>query len=100
MAHLSVRLPERTLERFDAVARERGLTRAWLVRQLVEGALSGEPIEATDAPSEAELLELLAEKARQGNVAVIRSLLLREEERDPRAAALAALESIAEQNRS
>jgi hypothetical protein len=50
---------------------------------------------------ESELLELLAEKARQGNVAAIRVLLVREEERDrdPRARSLALLQEMAEARR-
>jgi hypothetical protein len=99
MAHLSIRLPERTLARFDALAHERGLTRARLLRRLIDGALTGTDVEAPDAPSEVELLELLAEKARLGNVAAIRTLLIREEERDPRARALALLQDMAEARR-
>jgi hypothetical protein len=37
----------------------------------------------------------LAEKARMGNVAAIRTLLLREEQKDPRRAALALFEEMA-----
>jgi hypothetical protein len=37
-----------------------------------------------DAPSEEELLELLSERARAGNVAAIRILLAPEDELDPR----------------
>ena len=104
MAHLSIRLPERTLERFDALADEHGLTRARLLRRLIETALvdlAGTDLEAPDSPGETELLELLAEKARQGHVAAIRVLLAREEERDrdPRARSLALLQEMAENRR-
>jgi hypothetical protein len=99
VAHLSIRLPERTLARFDALAHECGLTRARLLRQLIDGALSGVAVEAPESPSEVELLELLAERARLGNVAAIRTLLIREEERDPRARALALLQDMAEARR-
>jgi hypothetical protein len=34
-------------------------------------------------PSEGELLAILAERARAGNVAAVRALLLRVEQRDP-----------------
>lgn len=37
----------------------------------------------TQPPTEDELLELLADKARMGNVAAIRSLLAREANQDP-----------------
>jgi hypothetical protein len=46
-------------------------------------------------PSEEELLDLLAEKARMGNVSAIRALLVREEQKDPRKAALALFEEMA-----
>ena len=49
----------------------------------------------SDAPSEEELLDLLAEKARMGNVAAIRTLLAREQQKDPRAQALALFEEMA-----
>jgi hypothetical protein len=39
-------------------------------------------------PAEEELLDLLAEKARGGNVAAIRSLLAREYVKDPRTRAI------------
>jgi hypothetical protein len=45
--------------------------------------------------SEDELLGLLIEKARMGNVAAIRTLLAREEWKDPRRAALALFEEMA-----
>jgi hypothetical protein len=49
---------------------------------------------------EEELLELLAERARQGNVAAIRTLLVREEQRDPRAQAMALFEAMAARRQS
>ncbi len=100
MARFTVRLPERTLDRLDALARERGLTRAGLVRRLVDRAVEGKAIpEDVAQPTEDELLALLAEKARSGNVAAIRTLLAREEQADPRARALAALEQMATDRR-
>ena len=65
------------------------------MRQLVAAAVAGRPVANPDPPTEDELLALLAEKARQGNVAAIRSLLLREENRDPRKRALALFSEIA-----
>jgi hypothetical protein len=67
------------------------------VRQLLEvGLRDREPVPPPDVPSEEELLELLAEKARIGNVAAIRALLVREEQKDPRAQALALFQEMAE----
>jgi hypothetical protein len=42
-----------------------------------------DPPRRLNAPSEEELLDLLAEKARMGNVAAIRTLLVREEQKGP-----------------
>jgi predicted DNA-binding protein len=73
VARLTV-LPDHTLDRLDALCVEQGLARAVLVRRLITAALE-DPIPEPDVPSEDELLALLAEKIRQGNVAAIRSLL-------------------------
>jgi hypothetical protein len=53
----------------------------------------------SETPTEEELLELLSEKARRGNVAAIRSLLARTDDTDPRQRALAAFEAIAGERR-
>ena len=95
MGRLSVRATGRLLSRLDALALERGVSRAVLVRQLLEAGLRDRPAPPSDAPSEDELLDLLAEKARMGNVAAIRTLLVREEQKDPRAQALALFEEMA-----
>ena len=79
----------------DALAAERRVDRNRLVRQLLEAGLRDRPAPPSDTPSEEELLELLAEKARMGNVAAIRTLLVREEQKDPRAQALAQFEEMA-----
>jgi hypothetical protein len=79
----------------DALAAERGVTRTRLVRQLLEAGLRDRPPPSSDTPSEEELLELLAEWAWMGNVAAIRTLLVREEQKDPREAALALFEEMA-----
>jgi hypothetical protein len=76
------------------------------------GGFSGEPYRGSDGvrawladiqenferftPWEAEVRDVLAEKARMGNVAAIRALLAREEQKDPRAQALALFEEMAE----
>lgn len=96
MEQLSVRLADRMFHELDAMALERGVTRTRLVRQLLEAGLRDrDSIPAPDRPSEEELLELLAEKARMGNVSAIRALLVREEQKDPRAQALALFEEMA-----
>ena len=95
MERLSVRLTDRMFWQLDSLAAERGVTRTRLVRQLLEAGLRDRPAPHSETPSEDELLELLAEKARMGNVAAIRTLLVREEQKDPRAQALALFEEMA-----
>ena len=96
MPRLSFRVPARTLARLDALARERGVTRTRLMRQALERLVDGVGSPSSvDPPDEQELLDLLAEKARQGNVAAIRSLLAREEMTDPRARAVALFQELA-----
>jgi Ribbon-helix-helix protein, copG family len=92
---LSVRLTDRMFWQLDALAAERGVDRTRVVRQLLEAGLRDRPAPPSEAPSEEELLDLLAEKARMGNVAAIRALLVREEQKDPRKAALALFEEMA-----
>jgi Arc/MetJ-type ribon-helix-helix transcriptional regulator len=99
MARITIRLPDSLLTRLDALAAERGLDRSRVVRQSLEVTLAGRPGPPVAEPSEDELLELLAEKARAGNVAAIRSLLARIEDADPRERALAVLEKMAEERR-
>ena len=86
---MSVRLSARTIARLDVLAQEREVTRTRVVRQLLEAGLRGRPAPSSDPPSEAELIALLSERARAGNVAAIRSLLAREHVTDPRERALA-----------
>jgi metal-responsive CopG/Arc/MetJ family transcriptional regulator len=95
MERLSVRLTDRMFLQLDSLAQERGLTRTRLVRQLLAAGLRDRPEPPSDAPSEEELLALLTEKARMGNVSAIRALLVREEQKDPRRAALALFEDMA-----
>ena len=96
---LSVRLTRRLLQRLDALATERGVSRSRVVRGLVEAGLRDRPAPPSDPPSEAELLEILAERARAGNVAAARALLVREEQRDPHARAMALFAEMAEARR-
>jgi hypothetical protein len=93
---LSVRLTDRMFWQLDALAEEHGITRTRLVRQLLEEGLRDRPAPPSDTPSEEELIALLTEKARMGNVAAIRALLVREEQRDPRKQALALFQEMAE----
>jgi hypothetical protein len=95
MVRLSVRLTDRMFLQLDALAQERGVTRTRLVRQLLEAGLRDRPKPPSETPSEEELLALLTEKARMGNVSAIRALLAREEQKDPRKAALALFEEMA-----
>lgn len=78
MHRVSFRLPDLTLAALDELAAERHVTRTRLMRQLLDGGLRdrGASIEV-DVPDEHELLQLLSERARAGNVAAIRSLLAR-----------------------
>jgi hypothetical protein len=101
MEQLTVRLSSSAMARLKVLAEERGQTRAALVRQLVIGAVEGLPVDPADPPSEKELLELLGERARAGNVAAIRALLLREEaeQDDPRQRALNALQILTSERR-
>jgi hypothetical protein len=81
-------MPHSLLNRLDALAWEHGMSRARFVRRLVEQALGGAPVVDLEPPTEDELLALLAEKARAGNVAACRTLLVREEQRAPRSRVL------------
>ena len=99
MTQLSVKLSDSQMARLGVLAKERGVAKAVLVRQLILAAIDGVPPEPVDAPSEDELLELLAERARAGNVAAIRSLLARTDETDPRDRALEALRALAAERR-
>jgi hypothetical protein len=95
MPMLSVRLPTRTIEQLDALAAERGVTRTRVVRQLLDAGLIGRLAPSSEPPSEAELVTLLSERARAGNVSAIRSLLVREHVADPRERAIALFQSMA-----
>ena len=94
MPQLSVRLTERMFEQLDALAAERGVNRTRAVRQLLEAGLRDRPAPSTETPTEVELVALLSEKARQGNVSAIRSLLTREHVMDPHERALAIFQSM------
>jgi metal-responsive CopG/Arc/MetJ family transcriptional regulator len=77
--NLSLRLSKHLLERLDALAAARGLDRSRTLRQIIaEAAMT--PEERAELPSEHELVGLLVERARSGNVSAIKTLLERERE--------------------
>jgi hypothetical protein len=88
VARVTVRLSDRMSVQLEEAARERGVPPARLVRQLIGEAVAGRPVALADPPTEEELVALLWEKARQENVAAIRSLLARDHVSDPRERAL------------
>lgn len=100
MPRLSVRLPKATLARLDALARDRGVTRTRAIRQLLDAGLADRPMVPSEPPTEAELVTLLAERARAGNVSAIRSLLAREHLTDPRERAVALFAAMVQEDRS
>ena len=86
---VSFRVPERTIARLDAMAEERGVTRTRVIRQLIDAGLEDRAGPPGQPPTEHELVALLSERARAGNVSAIRSLLAREHLTDPRERAVA-----------
>ena len=71
--HISLRLMADQLERLHMVAEARGLSRSHALRRLInEASLTAD--ERSRLPDADELLALLAERARAGNVAAIRAL--------------------------
>ena len=83
MARVTVRLTDRMAEQLSEAAGERGVSCARFVRHLISGAVAGTTVDTPEEPTREELLALLAEKARQGNVSAIRSLLVREADQNP-----------------
>jgi hypothetical protein len=63
---VKVRVNEEELAQLDAVAARAGLSRSRMVRQLIANSADGR---FSAVPSRREALELLAAKARAGNVA-------------------------------
>jgi predicted transcriptional regulator len=95
MISMHVRVPESLVARLDELAAERGIPRSRLTRQLLEVGLRDHPAPVSEPLSEDELVNLLREKARGGNVSAIRLLLELARRRDPRQAAMDALEQMA-----
>ncbi len=72
--HITVRLMAEQIDRLDMVAEARGLDRSNTIRRLIdEASMTAE--ERRQLPTEQELLELLAERARAGNVGAVKALL-------------------------
>jgi hypothetical protein len=91
MERVTVRVSRVALARLDGLAADRGTTRSKLVREAVEALVAGEPLPPARAMAEEEILGLLRQRAREGNVSALRTLLAREESADPHRQALAAL---------
>ena len=92
--HVNVRFPAAQLERLDVLCAARGVSRSDVIRGLVMDAVLT-PAERASIPTEGELLRLLADKARAGNVAAIRTLLGRAP-KEPGASELDELDRFAE----
>ena len=94
---IHVRLSPDGLRKLQALAESRGVNRSRCIRQLLdEATVSGHPRRRL---SEEKLLDLMNERARDGNVSAIRALLEIERQKDPRQGALDALERMAESRR-
>jgi Arc/MetJ-type ribon-helix-helix transcriptional regulator len=77
---VTVRFSNAQMEHLEALVDARGVSRSDVIRQLVvEASLT--PEERESVPDERELVQLLADKARAGNVSAIKTLLDRCERR-------------------
>jgi metal-responsive CopG/Arc/MetJ family transcriptional regulator len=99
MERLSVRLTDRMFQQLDELAEERGITRTRLVRQLLEAGLRDRPAPTAELPSENELLAILIDRARTGNVNAVKMLLAKHEQLDPKERAWLAFQQLAEGRR-
>ena len=75
---VNVRFQAAQLGRLDELCDTRGVSRSDLIRGLVMDAVMA-PADRDTVPDEAELLRLLSDKARAGNVSAIKTLLDRHE---------------------
>lgn len=73
-AFVNVRFARSQVERLDVLAEVQGASRSDVIRSLVMEA-SMTPEERSSVPDERELLLLLGEKARAGNVTAMKALL-------------------------
>jgi len=87
MPRITLRLREQMLAAIDDLARERSVSRTDVVRDLLSAGLRDRPTPAVEPLDERELLAVLDEAARRGNVSAARSLLARRGYLDPREAA-------------
>jgi hypothetical protein len=97
---MSVRFNPDGYARLRAIAEARGVNLSRALRQLVDGAAPDAPPQARPHLSKKRLLDLLRERAEDGNVSAIRTLLDIERQADPRAGAMAALEQMAKGRQS
>lgn len=77
-------MPASLIERLDALATERRVDRSRLIRQLLDHGLEDRPEVTYEPMSEDELIGVLTEPARNGNVCAARSLLARPDAASPR----------------
>ena len=75
MTHLTFRTSEQAAAQLTELAQEHGVSRSRLLRDLADPA-KAQRADRVALPDRRELLELLAERARSGNVQAIRLLLL------------------------
>jgi metal-responsive CopG/Arc/MetJ family transcriptional regulator len=97
---ITVRLRESMLAAIDSLAAERGRTRTEIVRDLLSAGLRDRPTPQADPMDERELLAVLNEAARRGNVSAARSLLARRGYADPQEAARAEFRWMVEERRA
>jgi metal-responsive CopG/Arc/MetJ family transcriptional regulator len=87
MPRITLRLREHMLAAIDDLARERGVSRTDVVRDLLSAGLRDRQTPEVEPLDERELLAVLNEAARRGNVSAARSLLARRGYLDPQEAA-------------
>jgi predicted transcriptional regulator len=93
--HMSLKLSPEGYRRLQAIAEARGVNPSHALRQLIDEADVEAPAKPRRELSENDLIDLLRERAQDGNVAAITRLLEIERTRDPRQAALSALQRMA-----
>lgn len=82
MTVVSVRLSGPQLEHLETISADWGIERSQVIRRLIEHADLA-PGARLHVPDRDELLELLAERARAGNVTAIKTLLALQAQEDP-----------------
>src|SRR5688572_28447293 len=96
---MSVRFAPEGYRRLCVLAVSRNVSLSLCVRQLVDEASPDASPRPRRHLSEDELLDMLRERAEDGNVTAICSLLEMERNRDPRQASMDALQRMAEAHR-